>query len=114
MEQPSTDRRKEERYPIETKAILRKKNGEIILAAARDISSSGMRLEIEQAYPLKLDDEVTIEVELPDRPDKPFSSWGVGRVAWMDVHGAGIELCAGQFNSRPSGGREACRCLDEA
>ena len=73
-----------------------------------------MRLEIEQPFVLELGDDVSVEVEILDHPDKPFSSWGVGRVAWMDVHGVGIELCAGQFGPLSSCGRETCRYSDEA
>jgi hypothetical protein len=103
----SADRRKEPRYPLVAKVIVRTKSGEAIHATAIDISGSGMKLTLEQPSLLAIDDEVTVEVELPDRPEKPFSVWGLGRVAYIDDAGAGIQLHGGQFDSLPSSCRES-------
>lgn len=101
--EPLADRRREPRYPIGASVALKKNNGEIIRATALDISSSGMRLEIEQLpCPIALDEEITIEIELPEYPDKPFSMWGVGRVAHIGAGKAGIQLRAGHFDPLPS------------
>jgi hypothetical protein len=97
-EHKSAERRKETRYPVEAKVIVRKKSGEAIAATAVDISSSGMRLRPCQFCPLDLDDEVTVEIELPEAPDKPFSSWGLGRVAYINDRGVGIQLYGGRFD----------------
>lgn len=104
MEQPSVERRREPRYPIQARVMVKKNNGQMIPATAINISSSGMRLHIEQQpCPLDQDEDVMIEVELPEFPDKPFSSWGVGRVAYIGAGGAGIQLHAGHFHPLPSG-----------
>ena len=98
----TADRRREPRYPIEAKVLVRRQNGEMIPAQAVDISASGMRLYLRQEpCPLVLDEEVTVEVELRERPDKPFSAWGLGRVAYVDGAGAGIQLYGGHFDRLP-------------
>jgi len=112
MEHKQAERRKEPRYPIEAKALVRRKSGETIHATAVDISSSGMLLHIEPPFLLNLEEEVTVEVELPQDPDKPFSSWGVGRVAHIDGHRTGIQLCAGNFDLAQPLDADKCRADD--
>jgi PilZ domain len=97
--EPSPERRKELRYPVEAKVLVQKANGETLHARAVDISSSGMRL----LWPngsclLTHGEEVTVDVEFPEGSDKPFSAWGLGRVAHIDSLGAGIQLFGGQFD----------------
>ncbi|HTW65964.1 MAG TPA: PilZ domain-containing protein [Bryobacteraceae bacterium] len=93
------ERRREQRYPIEAQVIVRRQNGEVLSAQAVDISASGMRVYVPPAScPLTLDEEVTVEVELRDRPDKPFSAWGLGRVVYIDDSGTGIQLYGGHFD----------------
>ncbi len=106
MEEKSRERRKETRYPVQAKAIVQKKNGETILATAVNVSSSGMLLRFDQPCPLCLDEEVTVDVELREKRDQPFSAWGFGRVAHIDANGAGIQLHGGQFDPLPAGWRE--------
>lgn len=103
------ERRNERRYPIEANVLVKKENGETIRATAVDISSSGMRLQIEgEPFPLSMDERVTLDIELPEFADKPFSSWGVGRVAHIGDATAGVHLFAGQFGpARPRGGFSA-------
>lgn len=103
----SADRRREERFPLVAKVIVRTKSGDAIHATAVNISGSGMKLELEAPSTLAIDDEVTVEVELPGRPEKPFSVWGLGRIAYVDDAGAGIQLYGGQFDPLPSGWRES-------
>jgi YD repeat-containing protein len=93
-----SDRRKEIRYPLEAKVIVRTKNGEATHAMARDISSSGMKLHFAEPSRLAQGEEITVEVELAEYPDRPFSSWGVGRIAYVDSSGAGVQLLGGQFD----------------
>lgn len=98
----AADRRRETRYPIEAKVIVRRQNGEAIAAMARNISASGMRLHFDQEdRSLAFDEEVTVEVELQGHPDKAFSAWGLGRVAHLDRTGAGVQLYAGHFDPPP-------------
>jgi len=97
MEDGSLERRKELRYPLTAHVILSKENGERIAATAVDISSSGMQLRLDRPAALEADEVVTVEVELPDRPERPFSSWGIGRIAHLDSSRMGIELAGGCF-----------------
>jgi c-di-GMP-binding flagellar brake protein YcgR len=106
MKHNSSERRKEPRYPVEANVIVQKKNGERIRATAVDISSSGIRLRLGQPCPLDQDEEVTLEVELPEHPDKPFSSWGLGRVVYRNDGGIGIQLYGGHFDPMPAAGLE--------
>jgi len=101
---PSLERRKEARYPAKAKVLVRKVNGETVHATAVEISSSGMRLLcLDPSCPLASGEEVTVDVELPERPDKPFSAWGSGKVAYIDGGGTGIQLCGGHFDPLPPG-----------
>ena len=85
------------RYPLRAQVLLRRENGESVYATAIDISSSGMRLQIEGPASLELNEVVTVELELLDQPEKPFSSWGIGRIAHLDSDLMGVELSAGRF-----------------
>jgi PilZ domain len=93
------ERRKEMRYPLRANVIVRTPGGEAMQATASDISSSGMKLHFAGPCPLARDQEITVEVELSEHPDKSFSSWGVGRIAYVDRDGAGIQLAGGQFEA---------------
>jgi c-di-GMP-binding flagellar brake protein YcgR len=101
------ERRREFRYPVEAEVILRKKDGESIHATAVDISSSGMRLHLPERCRLILYEEVSVEVQLPECEDKPFSSWGLGRVAYLNGNRAGIQLFGGKFDpANPGASRD--------
>src|SRR5271165_5308378 len=108
MEHTPEERRSEARYPIEAKAMVRKKSGEGMQATALDISSSGMLLHLDQPFSLALDEAVTVDVELPEDSDKPFSSWGIGRVTRIDTCGTAIQLHGGQFESLQLLGGDKC------
>lgn len=82
--------------------MVRKAGGETIHAMAVDISSSGMRLKLEEHIPLTVGDEVTVDVELPDHPGKPFSAWGLGNVTYVSSIAVGIQLFGGEFDRLPS------------
>jgi c-di-GMP-binding flagellar brake protein YcgR len=97
------ERRKAIRYPVEAKVAVRTKEGQTIHATAVDISSSSMRLRLGERCPLALGDEVTVEVQLPEHPNRSFSKWGIGRVAYIDGSEAGIQLYGGQFDSATPG-----------
>ena len=99
MKQETQDRRKEMRYPIHAGAIVHTSSGKTIPATATNISSFGMLLRIDPPSTLTIDDQVTVEIELPDDPGKPFSAWGVARVARIDGAYFGVQLCAGTFDS---------------
>ena len=99
MEYEHTERRREARYPIEANVIVHKSSGECIPATAVNISSGGMLLHFEQPSEFSLDETVTVAVELPDNPGKPFAAWGTGRIVRIDGCRIGIQLRAGTFDS---------------
>ena len=98
MEHQPTERRLEARYPIEAKAIVRKNSGEIIRATAANISGGGMLLHVEQPSSFRIGEAVTVQVELPDDPDKPFAAWGLAKVVRFNDSYFGIQLSAGVFD----------------
>jgi c-di-GMP-binding flagellar brake protein YcgR len=99
MEHGRDDRRSEARYSIETKVMIHKSNGESIRATGSDISGAGMLLQVEQPSNFSVDEEVTVDVELPESPGKPFSSWGVAKITRIDGCRLGVHLCAGTFDT---------------
>ena len=80
MDNQHTERRRAARYPMEVNVIVRKNTGEVIPATAVNVSSAGMLLHVEQPSKLSVDEEVTVEIALADKPDQPFSAWGAARV----------------------------------
>lgn len=99
MEDRPVERRREQRFSIENRALVHRKNGETLQAMAIDISGTGVRLKFEQPNSVDLDEQVTLEIELPTSPDQPFAAWGAGRVAHVEGNIAGIQLSAGHFDS---------------
>lgn len=99
MKREPVERRKETRYPMEAEAMVHTSSGRAIPATATNISSFGMLLEIDQPAKLSVNDEVTVEIKLPDDPGKPFSSWGVARVVRIDGSCFGIQIYGGTFDT---------------
>jgi c-di-GMP-binding flagellar brake protein YcgR len=97
MEHEPTERRTELRYPIEAQVIIHKQNGETISATAANISGGGMLLHVEELSRLSVGEAVTVEVELPDEPDKPFASWGIAKVVRFNGSHFGVQLSAGTY-----------------
>ncbi|MGD1093836.1 MAG: PilZ domain-containing protein [Bryobacteraceae bacterium] len=98
METKNTERRKEPRYQTSAKVVIQKERAEPIAAVAADISSSGMLLHMSRPGLLCLGEVVTIDVELPDHSEQPFSSWGIGTVVRVDTEHSAIQICAGIFD----------------
>jgi hypothetical protein len=107
MEYEPTERRLEARYPIEAKVIVHKSSGETISATAANISGGGMLLHVEQPSGLCIGDPVTVDVELPDGPDKPFAAWGLAGVVRLTGSYFGIQLSAGTFDPSLDPGDES-------
>jgi c-di-GMP-binding flagellar brake protein YcgR len=104
MEHEPTERRLEARYPIEAGVIVHKHSGETISATAANISGGGMFLHVEQPSGLSIGDPVTVDVELPDDPDRPFAAWGIAKVVRFTGSHFGIQLSAAAFGSRDDPG----------
>jgi len=88
------ERRRASRYAIEAWATVQNAQGEIFSATVIDISSSGILLHVGEPAPLRLGDEVTVEVELPDDLDKALSVWGLAKVVRLDGLRSAIQLSA--------------------
>jgi len=82
---------------MEAWASVRNAQGKIFSATVIDISSSGILLHVGEPAPLRLGEEVTVEVELPDDPDQALSVWGLAQVVRMDGPRSAIRLSAGNF-----------------
>jgi len=100
------DRRRAIRYPIEAQVTIHTKNGQAVTAKAINISSSGMLLQLSQPFPLSPGDEVTVEVDLPDEPDKALASWGLATVVRLDGLHSAVHLSAGHFDWESLGGTD--------
>jgi hypothetical protein len=109
MNDRTKDRRKAPRYPIEARMTVRKANGEAVLATSVNVSSSGILLAVEQSSRFEMGEQVTVEIDLPDDPEKAFSVWGVGRVVRVDTQRSAIQLDAGSFHDLRLGGECADR-----
>ena len=107
MEHEPADRRLESRYPIKAKVIVHNKSGESIPATAANISGGGMLLHLEPPSGLSIGEVVTVDVELPDHPDKPFAAWGIAKVVRFTGSYFGIHLSAGTFDPSPDPGAES-------
>ncbi len=93
------ERRHAIRYPMEAKVVVHKSQGERVTANARDISGAGMLLHLEQSAAFTLDEVVTVEIELPDHPDKPLSAWGIASVVRIVDNDVALHVCAGTFTA---------------
>jgi hypothetical protein len=98
MEETRQNRRKEVRFEIGGHAVLRAETGgESYAATVLNVSGAGLFLRLD-SHPFQVGDEVVCEIKLPDRPDQPFASWGMGRVVRMDPRGVAIELDTATFD----------------
>jgi hypothetical protein len=92
------EKRRDTRYPIEAKVIVHRSGGADIPALAVNISASGMLLKCDTPSTFNLDEELTVDVELPDDPTKPLSTWGVAKVVRANGCQFAVEIFAGMFN----------------
>ncbi len=107
MQDLPDERRRAPRYGMEARVTIHKASGEIVSATSVNISSSGVLLKVSPDG-FKIGEEVTIELDLPNEPEKALAVWGVGRVVRVDSEGSAIQLDAGSFhNLQIRGGRHA-------
>lgn len=98
MKYEGPDRRREPRFPIETDVnVKRQATGEDLTAKSVNIAGGGMLLEFDEPAALRLGETVTCSLKVPDDPDKPLPSWGVGSVVRAEDSQAAVELEAGTF-----------------
>lgn len=99
MENQQPDRRRAARYPTEARVTVHPSGGASVAATAANISAAGMLLRVEEPSGLRLGDQVTVEVELPEGPGTPFSAWGVGTIVRIEGRHHAIHLQAGAFDT---------------
>ena len=94
------DRRREERFEIGGRAVLRSgSGGQRFEATVLNVSTGGLFLRLDTPYSFQVGDEVVCEARLASTPEQAFASWGLGRVLRVDPTGTAIELQAGTFES---------------
>jgi Tfp pilus assembly protein PilZ len=97
MEETRQNRRREPRFEIGGHAVLRAETGgEGYAATVLNVSGAGLFLRLD-SHPFQVGDEVVCEIKLPERPEQPLASWGLGRVVRMDPTGVAIELDTATF-----------------
>jgi hypothetical protein len=99
MDSEPVERRREHRYPVEAKVVVRKSSGEVITTKAANISGGGMLLQTEPPVAFAIGDEVAVEVEVASEPGMPFASWGLARIVRVVGSCYGLQLSAGTFDS---------------
>jgi Tfp pilus assembly protein PilZ len=98
MSDHPSDRRREPRFSIGAKVILRGRNGAGAYSAlTRNISTGGLLLQLLEKTPFQIGQDVICEIELQNSSEHAFASWGVGRVVRIDPANAAIELSSGIF-----------------
>jgi PilZ domain-containing protein len=98
MQDHISDRRSEPRFFVGAPAILRRPNGdEAFPAVTLNVSAGGLLIEVAGGHPFLVGEPLVCELALPDRPEQPFASWGIGRVVRVDHAEAAIELEAATF-----------------
>jgi hypothetical protein len=91
------ERRRAERYQIDTKVTIRRESGEPVPALVSDISSSGLLVRLDGPCPFQVGEDLTVQVELPGQSGKALSRWGLAKVVRLDGDACAMHLSAGSF-----------------
>jgi hypothetical protein len=97
------ERRRAERYEIDTRVIVRREHGEPVSAVVANISSSGILVHLDGPCPFQVGENLTVEVELSGHSDKPLSHWGIAKVVRLDDDCCAMHLTAGSFHDQGVG-----------
>jgi hypothetical protein len=93
-----TNRRRERRFEIGGRAVLKSENGgESYATRVLNVSGAGLFLGLDIPHPFRVGDEVVCEIRLSEQTDQAFASWGLGRVVRVDPTGVAVELHSGTF-----------------
>ena len=82
--------RREERYPVDTEAIVERDNGEQIHASTVNVSGCGVLLETVEGSALTVGEHVQCGIKLYE--GKPPQSWGHGKVIRVENSRVAIEF----------------------
>lgn len=102
METNRIEKRRAPRFPIPAPAIVRDASGKKARATVVNISSSGILVNLEEPLPFWPADEVMIEIDLPEDPEKPLPAWGVARVVRVEGSRIAVELTSAGFHPLPA------------
>jgi hypothetical protein len=93
MEDTGLNRRKEQRFEIGGRAVLKSEtSGESYATRVLNVSSGGLFLGLDIPHPFQVGDEVVCEIILPNGAERGLASWGMGRVVRVDPTGVAVEL----------------------
>ena len=96
MEPEGSDKRREQRFPIQTGATVEvQKRGEIVNATTINISGCGVLLQFEIPTQLSVGDPVVCEFAVTNDTDLPLPCWGVGDVVRVDGNRVAVDFKAG-------------------
>jgi len=101
METNRIEKRRAPRFPIPVPAIVRDASGQTARATVVNISSSGILVKVEEPLAFAPADEVMIEVDLPDDPEKPLPAWGIAKVVRVEGSRIAVELTSAGFHPLP-------------
>ena len=94
----NTERRKEPRFHVGGRCVIRSKDGgQNYDATIVNISSGGLLLETVVPHGFSVGDEVSCKIAVPEDTERPFASWGIGRVVRVNELKTAIELTAATF-----------------
>lgn len=93
------DRRREPRFTVGARAILRRNHAEASYPATTiNLSLAGVLFELDAcSHPFAVGDELTCELVLPDAQEHAFSRWGIGQVVRATSNQVAVQLGAGEF-----------------
>lgn len=92
------ERRKEPRFGVGGRCVLKNAEGDQNYdAKIVNISTGGLLLETLVPHPFKVGDEVSCRIAVPEDAERPFASWGLGRVVRVDERKTAVELMAATF-----------------
>jgi hypothetical protein len=93
MEDTGLNRRREPRFQIGGRAVLKSETGsESYATTVLNVSSGGLFLGLDIPHPFQVGDEVVCEIILPNGAERGLASWGMGRVLRVEPNGVAIEL----------------------
>ena len=85
-----SNRRREQRYPMDAEAIVQRGNGEQIRASTVNVSGSGVLLDITETATLAIGEQVQCGIRLYE--GKAPQSWGRGKVIRVENSRVAIEF----------------------
>jgi hypothetical protein len=103
METMHIEHRREPRFQIAAGTTVEMHSkGQIVSATTVNMSGCGVLLELSEAPPLALGDEVMCEFKLPQEADASLPLWGLGTVVRLDDRRIAVDLRGGIWTQASS------------